>query len=48
LTKNIRFVYANVKNAKIEKLTMIKMATSKKARHIINNEKQDTFQFVNV
>ena len=30
LTKHVGFVYAYVKKAKIEKLTMIKMATSKK------------------
>jgi len=47
-TNHVGFVYAYVKKAKIEKLTMIKMAQAKKARLIINNEKQDQFQFVSV
>jgi len=33
---------------KIEKLMMRKVATSIKARGIIDNEKQDLFQFVSV
>jgi len=33
---------------KIEKLIMIKVSTREKARIIIDNEKQDTFQFVSV
>jgi len=32
LTKHVRFVYAYAKKAKIEKLTMVKMATRKKSK----------------
>jgi len=32
LTKHVGFVYAYVQKAKIEKLTMIKMATRKKSK----------------
>jgi len=48
LTKHLGFVYAYVKKAKIEKLMIRKVLQAEKARLIIDNEKQDTFQIVSV
>jgi len=47
LTKYVGFLYAYVKKAKIEKVMMRKVATAEKS-FIIDNAKQDTFQFVSV
>jgi len=47
LTKHVGFVYAyHVKKAKYRKINDEKSGDKQKSRLIIDNEKQDTFQFV--